>query len=404
MPKTDKDSFTRIKASLGLRRNVVVLGATQFLLVLFSEMWIPFLPLFLEQEGAQVSYIGLIFSIILFVSTLAEVPGGIVADRVGRKPTIVVASFLLSIVLLFLGLSRLWAVIMVFLAIYYVLSSISKPAITAMLGETSSETDRGTTFGSFYFFVSLGSVVGPLIGALLMQRKLFQSIFLGSALAAAVSVLLQVSLLRETKKPVVEDQDLRERRKIEKPGHPFNRTVLIFITAIIGFSLAGGLVYPFTALFSEKVLKFSATEFGIMISAANLVALIANVPLGKICDKIGKRKSLVVSWLGISLLTSLWVFSPNFLLAIVNYMASSVFFSLNIIAYNAFAITITSEETRGSMIGLFEMVMGFAMSGGPIVGGFLWYVNPFFPFLTCGILGAVSACILVLTNSRGQKQ
>jgi MFS family permease len=70
---------------LGLRRNMVVLSLTIFCVGLGEELWARFLPKYLEALGASVLAIGAFGAFQDLLEALYPYPGGVLADRWGRK-------------------------------------------------------------------------------------------------------------------------------------------------------------------------------------------------------------------------------------------------------------------------------------------------------------------------------
>ena len=87
---------------LGLRRNVVVLSLAIFCVGLGEELWARFLPKYLEALGASVLAIGAFGTLQDLLEGLYPYPGGVLADRWGRKRALVTFN------LLALGPSACW--------------------------------------------------------------------------------------------------------------------------------------------------------------------------------------------------------------------------------------------------------------------------------------------------------
>jgi hypothetical protein len=74
---------------LGLRRNIVVLSLAIFCVGLGEELWARFLPKYLEALGASVLAIGAFGTLQDLLEGLYPYPGGVLADRWGRKRALV---------------------------------------------------------------------------------------------------------------------------------------------------------------------------------------------------------------------------------------------------------------------------------------------------------------------------
>src|SRR5260370_11301811 len=75
----------RLRDSLGLERNVAASSAAVFLLGLGEELWLKFLPKYLEKLGASTQVIGLFGTAEDFFDAMYQYPGGWLADKFGRR-------------------------------------------------------------------------------------------------------------------------------------------------------------------------------------------------------------------------------------------------------------------------------------------------------------------------------
>src|SRR5262245_13340027 len=80
--------------SLGLTRNVAVLGASIFGLALGEELWQAYLPKYLAALGASGLVIGLFASTKDLLDGLYQYPGGWATDRFGRKSALMLFTVL----------------------------------------------------------------------------------------------------------------------------------------------------------------------------------------------------------------------------------------------------------------------------------------------------------------------
>src|SRR2546426_10466790 len=84
-----KDPRRRIRDSLGLERNIVVMSLAVFLLGAGEELWKSFLPKYLEALGATTAVIGLFGTARDFLDAVYQYPGGWISDRIGSRRALV---------------------------------------------------------------------------------------------------------------------------------------------------------------------------------------------------------------------------------------------------------------------------------------------------------------------------
>jgi MFS family permease len=155
------------------------------------------LPLFLKnQMELPFSSIGLFFTGSSIVSLLAQVPGGWLADKYGRKRVII--AFLLPIPIIFSA----WAVVndwMMYLILYSLFSgslSMTGSASLALFSDSFPVELKSAAFSIRMTGFRMGSIVGPLVGGYLYTFLSPKAPFVAAALLFLVGIPI-VYLIKE---------------------------------------------------------------------------------------------------------------------------------------------------------------------------------------------------------------
>src|SRR5207237_4111378 len=77
--------FGRLADFFGLKRNLVILLIAIFVIGAGEELWMRFLPKYLQAVGATVFVIGLYDGLRTLLSAIYAYPGGVFADRSGHR-------------------------------------------------------------------------------------------------------------------------------------------------------------------------------------------------------------------------------------------------------------------------------------------------------------------------------
>jgi MFS family permease len=150
-----------------------------------------------ERFGKTKTEVGVFFSVGYGLATLiSQIPGGLLADKLGRKKTIVYNTFPIPFLsVLFLFTSDYLLTLLVYMVITS-LWSATWPASTAYITEISPSGRRGLMVGVRLTAVRLGFTIGPLIGGFLWDNFDVPTIFYVLTLLMAAS-LLAALLLKE---------------------------------------------------------------------------------------------------------------------------------------------------------------------------------------------------------------
>src|SRR5256885_7377985 len=84
-PNQSLSSFQRVADFFGLKRNLVILLLAIFVIGAGEELWMRFVPKYLQTLGAGVFVIGLYDGLRTLLGAIYAYPGGVVVDRWGHR-------------------------------------------------------------------------------------------------------------------------------------------------------------------------------------------------------------------------------------------------------------------------------------------------------------------------------
>lgn len=374
---------------MALERNVLLLGLTYFIGTFLLNSWGFFLPLYIEELGADVVQVGLVFTISFLAFSLMHVPAGYLADKYGRRKIIGMGTFFSGFCWLAVSMANTWLIAIPLLTLAFMLNAIYQPATYSMISESVPKTQRGTAFGSFWFFNGIALILAPLIGGFMTAIYGFRTLMILTAVWVIISGLLRLTFLHETlngKKLVIKRAPL---------SLTFAKPLLVFLIASSISSLGTGLSSRYFPIYAEDFLHLTRTEVGFMFSAFNFAGFLMSIPVGKLSDKISKKLCISIGWTTSSLMIVLWVYSPNPVFAIIAYGISGGFSSCHIVPFNALIADLCPKERRALIMGSFVAFTGVISSLAISIGGVLWVVySPIIPFLA-GLVNLPAAVILL---------
>ena len=91
-------------------RNLAIMIATWILFSLTRPLFYQFESDYVNRLGASPEVIGLMSSVVIIVSMLAQIPGGYMADKKGRKGLVVWGTILLTFPSFVMALAGSWKV------------------------------------------------------------------------------------------------------------------------------------------------------------------------------------------------------------------------------------------------------------------------------------------------------
>ncbi len=174
-----------------------------------------------------------------------------------------------------------------------------------------------------------------------------------------------------------------------------NNSKLITIFLIVFIDLLGfGLILPLLPYIAES---YAANPFviGVLSATYSLFQFIAGPILGRLSDRYGRKKILIISQIG-SVLGYLILATANslpllFLSRIIDGITGG-----NISIAQAYMADITDKKTRAKGMGLLGAAFGLGFMLGPATGGYLSRFGFAIPALVAALIGTLTTLMTVL--------
>ena len=287
----------------------------------------PILPLYFHDLGVQTPeamslWSGLATGATYLIVCLAAPFWGRIADKKGRKITLIRSSFGMALCNLLLAFQTTPEGVVLIRLVQGLVSGFYTATITLIASETPLER-TGWALGLLASANLTGSLIGPLIGGYLADIIGIRNDFILVGILMGIAGLLATIFIHENYQPKADTEKLTLSKLKEKIPE-FNSIVALCIASFI-YAICIMSLQPVISIYIKGILP-SHTEnvafiAGAVFSAMGIAQLISSSPLGKLADKIGPRKVLVVSliYVGILNIPQAYV-SDVFQLAIIRFL------------------------------------------------------------------------------------
>src|SRR5438874_5878856 len=155
----------------------------------FGTFVLPFLTIYLIRIGYSTAQAGLAVGAYGIGSLCASFLGGHLADRLGRRKTIVLSMFSGALAMLCLSQARSFWLIVFFAALTGITGELYRPASSALLTDLVPAGQRVTAFAAYRMAINAGFALGAATAGL-VARKSFLWLFVGDAATSVVYGLL----------------------------------------------------------------------------------------------------------------------------------------------------------------------------------------------------------------------
>lgn len=387
------------KKWLGIHPDILKLGLVSFLTDLSSEMiFSVFAVFFTTIAGASAALLGLVEGLADLSASSLNYLAGWLSDRTGKRKAFALAGY---------GFSTLAKIILLFsssvvgLGIFRVVERLGKsfrgPPRDAWLSSIADKDTRGYAFGVHKALDKSGAVLGPLVAYGLLSwlgdvPSTYRILFVVALVPAILGVIV---LGRIQDKPGVQLPRENMVQTWQSMNPEFKRYL---ITAAI-FSLAY-FSFSFLLLRAHSV-GFAVKDIVLLYALFNIAFVIAAPLIGKLGDRLGRARMIMLGYLIYSLMCLGFAFASTQLEVIALFVIFGVFYAIDEAQSKAF-ITDLELDRRGSAIGLYNFVTGVIYLPASLIAGALWLLHPASAFLFAALL-AFSACVVFLYLRPDQK-
>ena len=371
-----------------MSRDLILIAMSLFTWGIGEGLFFYFIPLSLQDWGADPIRIGVIYSGIGIAITLAQIPAGALSDKIGSR-SIMWASWIIGVVSTWvMALSNSLNVFVFGLWAYYLTAFVMAPMngyITRARGKL--RTERALTFVSGMY--NLGTIAGPLSGGLVAEKYGLKTIYLISAIIFIISTIIILNIRAQ---PVEEKPRKQDGSHLLRNPRFISFLVFAFLSVAVLY-----LPQSLASNFLQNELGLSLTEIGLLGAIGGLGNAMATLILGSF-------KALTAIFLGqvMMILYAYLLWKGNSLpLFMLGYFMLGGYRLIRSM-FVGFTRPLVHASEIGLAYGILETITGLAVILAPGIAGILFTQEPVMifsvTFFTAIILIVISTIILPRIN------
>ena len=360
-----------INSEINWKQNLRVAWLGNFFTGASFSLVMPFMALYVEQLGAPQNkvewYAGLAVSLSALTSALIAPVWGRLADRYGRKPMMVRASLVMTFTMGGVAFvpNVFWLLV---LRILNGLFSGYVPNSTALIASQAPKNRSGYALGTLATGVIGGSLVGPLLGGVLAEILGIRQVFLLVGFILLICNLMTIFLVKEDFQPVTKAEVLSTRDLFSSIK---DKQILIglFVTSMI-IQVSAQSIAPILTLYIRHLGQTENLMFvsGLIVSALGFSSMLSSSTLGKIGDRIGNHRLLLIALFYSFSMYVLCALAQNSLqLGIVRFLYGFGTWAV-MPSINSLLTKITPREGISRIFSYNQMFMNIGQVIGPFIG------------------------------------
>ena len=267
----------------------------------------PILPLYFHDLGVNTPegmslWSGLATGITFLIVCLAAPFWGRLADRKGRKITLIRSSFGMALCNVLIAFQTTPEGVVLIRLIQGLVSGFYSASITLIASESPIER-TGWALGLLASANLAGSLIGPLLGGYIADTVAIRNDFIIVGILMGLAGVLATSFIHENyvPKPNIEKLSIS---KLKEQIPEFSSIVALCVASFI-YAICIMSLQPVISVYIKGIVPSNTENLafiaGAVFSAMGIAQLMSSSPLGKLVDKVGPRKVLVVSLIYVGL-------------------------------------------------------------------------------------------------------
>lgn len=337
-------------------------------------MLIPFLPIYMQSElGATADNVslwsGVTYAITFAISAFVSPIWGKLSDKMGKKPMIIRASFLLAITYFLGGIVRTPFELFLVRAFQGIASGLW-PACLVMMSACVPKNKIGISMGLMQSANICGGIIGPLLGGILATAFGMRNSFYVGAVALSLITVTTILFIKEP--PVSPEKEINKAQNTSYLSFIKDKNILILLLCVCMTNLVILQIQPIVSLYVQQLSHNSDKAVlltGFIMSLGGIAGALASPLWGKTGQKVGFYKTITLAFISAGLLMSLQGIPNSLVLFGLMQFLCGLGFSGIFPSANSILVLLTPPSSRGMGFGSLFSAQMIGGALGPVIGG-----------------------------------
>ncbi|MFD8520251.1 MDR family MFS transporter [Streptomyces capillispiralis] len=348
-----------------------------------------FMALYLTLDrGYSATYAGLVAALHGLGGVISSLVAGVMTDRLGRRPTLLVAQVSTAVSVAALGFVRDPVAIASVAFLVGMASNASRPAVQAMMADIVRPEDRIRAFSLNYWAINLGFAISSMAAGFIAEYSYLAGFLIEALMTLVCAVVVFVKLpeskpVRSAEAAAREESVglgtvLRDGRFMGVVGLSF-LIALIFQQASVGLPIAMGEA------------GFTPADYGLAVAVNGFLIVVLQIPVTRFIEHRDPGRLLVISSLLAGYGLGLTAFAGSlgaFALTVCVWTLAEI---VNAPTQTGLVVRLSPVHGRGRYQGMYTMSWAVAALVAPLMSGLV--IDRFgaeWLWATCAVVGTVA--------------
>ncbi|MDI6784370.1 MAG: MFS transporter [bacterium] len=395
----------RILDWFGLKRNILVMLLTILIIGMGEELWVRFIPKYLELLGASVWIIAFYGTLKDILDALYQYPGGWLADKLGRRIALIIFICLAILGYICYLISPTWVWVLLGTLLVMSWSSLTLPAIFAIIGDNLPKSRRVVGFSMQSILKRVPIVLAPPLGGALLGYFGFLT---GMKFCLGITIILSLISIYIVHKFYVEKvESANDSLRFSALWRNMDKQLKRLLVSDILARWAEGIPKVFIILYLFNLLKVAPFQYGWLTSIQMLTAILIYIPIAKLADITERKPFVLLTFIFFAVFPLLIVTADKFFPLTLGMIIAFIAAGLREIgepARKALIVDLAQSDARARAVGVYYLIRGFIVFPASLVGGWLWTIKPEYPFYIAFIIGMLGVIVYAVSGPGGKSK
>ncbi len=340
-----------------------------FLLSFGQGALIPTLPLYAKSFNVSLSLIGLAVAIHEVGILIADVPAGILLDRIGRKLSMLIGAVVLGLSMLGIGLAHSFFELIVYQLIGGIGGALWTVARYTYMTDAIPLTARGRSLALFGGINRTGTFLGPAVGGYLgIHYGLRSPFFLYSTIMAINFLLSLFFIVRRKLHSATIHHTVYWKRFVDVLKSHYRALATAGAAHVCAQALRAGrgIIIP---LYGSEIIGLDVQAVGLILSISAFVDMSMFPLAGFIMDRFGRRYAVVPCFLIFGLGMAIVPFTGSFASLLVATIVMGFGNGLGSGTMMTLGADLAPSKGTGEFLGVWRLIGDAGAVTGPLVVG-----------------------------------
>lgn len=378
-----------------MKRELITVFGTHMFVEVFLFVHLALIPTFIKEFNLNLFQASLIATIPNLVVLLSYMPAGLLVDKIGAKPMLLISMLLEGTAALCISQLRDYLPLILAVSLIKVSSPIYHTSGLSAISKMSTSNSTGKVMGFHNALGSLGSAFGLLSLSILGGTLGWRSVYLLWSIPILMWCLpiLKSEVGKPERSP---DKDRGEKTFFRdlKSVLTFSFALFLLIVALRNFGAS--VISTFMTTYLVELRNFSQEAASMIFALGPLTGILSSLVSGYLCSKLGDTETLLLMVVGSILSLFPLALTRGLVLLMLCYFVYSFFNNGVWSPIGSLVAALTPSSKRGLGYSSYFLIGGVASTIQPTITAIIigyTSLNAIFPIA----IGILTACAALLT-------